>query len=252
MSPPAITEPLFYHPALASADEVVLPEAEARHVAAQRLRAGDAIALFDGRGNLARGRIESLDRKAVRVCVTQRSQASPPAPAIDLYSALPKGDRQAVLLDTATQLGMSRFVPVHWQRSVVEPGTRSRERWQRICVEACKQSRRLHVPEMGEVTPLARAVAAARADEARLLLAHVSPDARPVLTLDFSGGARYALFIGPEGGVTDSEAEHLRSHGAGIVRLGEAVLRVETAAAAMIALVRAACEPFPSARARPD
>lgn len=236
-----IPEPLFYHPQLEAEGDALLAHPEARHAAAQRLRPGDAAAVFDGRGRVARGRIASITRDAVRISIAQRQQSSPPLPLVDLYCAVPKGDRQAVLLDMATQLGMTRFVPVTWARSVAAPGPRAGERWRRICIEACKQSRRLHVPEIRELTPLAEAAAAARADDARLLLAHLASDARPVLALGPAHAARYALFVGPEGGVSDAEAELLRGHGAETVRLADAVLRIETAAAALIALVRAAC-----------
>lgn len=235
-------EPLFYHPALGER-EAVLADAEARHVAAQRLRPGDAIALFDGRGGFARGRIAAVSRHAVHVHVLERGEAVETRPAFDVYSAVPKGDRQAVLLDMATQLGMHRFVPVAWTRGVVEPGARARERWRRICIEACKQSRRLHVPDIRAPIPLADAVAHARREGARLLLAHVSPEARPALgipELRAPDAERYALFVGPEGGVTPEEVALLRAHGAGVIALSDAVLRVETAVAAVLALARGA------------
>lgn len=235
-------EPLFYQRELDQEGEVVLTGAEARHVAVQRLRTGDAVAVFDGRGRVARGRIASLTRDAVRINVEQRSAAPSPVPAIHLYCAVPKGDRQSVMLDMATQLGVSRFVPVAWSRSVVEPGSRAAERWQRICIEACKQSRRLHVPEIRALTPLSDAMTAARRDRARLLLAHLAPDARPVHALALAPAAPHALFVGPEGGVTDEEAEQLRAGGAELVRLSDAVLRIETATVALLALVRGALQ----------
>lgn len=235
-------EPLFYQRELDPEGEVVLTGGEARHVAVQRLRPGDAVAVFDGRGRVARGRIASLTRDAVRISVERHSAAPSPAPAIHLYCAVPKGDRQAVMLDMATQLGVSRFVPVAWRRSVVEPGPRAQERWQRVCIEACKQSRRLHVPEIRALTPLPDAIATARADRARLLLAHLAPDARPVHALALAHAAPHALFVGPEGGVTDEEAQQLRAGGADLVQLGDGVLRVETAAVALLALVRGALQ----------
>ncbi|HEY8554734.1 MAG TPA: RsmE family RNA methyltransferase [Burkholderiales bacterium] len=230
-----IPEPLFYHSAAAAEGDLVLVGPEAHHVSVQRLRRGDAIALFDGRGTLARGRIAALGRTEVRVEIARREHAPPPAPRIDLYSAIPKGDRQAVLLEMATQLGISRFVPVRWQRSVVEAGERARERWLRVCIEACKQSRRAYVPELSPPVGLEEAIAGARAEGARLVLAHPSEDAVPLGSLDVERTARYALFIGPEGGLVDDEVKRLRDCGAAIVRLSDAILRIEAAAVALIA-----------------
>lgn len=235
-----IPEPLFYHPQLDVEGDALLTGAEARHAAAQRLRPGDAAAVFDGHGRVARGRVASIARDTVRIDVAQRLELDPPRPEVHLYSAVPKGDRQAVLLDMATQLGVNRFVPLAWARSVVEPGARAHERWRRICVEACKQSRRVHVPEIGPVTALEQALAQARTSSARLLFAHPAADARPVLALDHPCAARYALFVGPEGGATDAEVEQLRAAGTTVVSLGDSILRVETAAVALLALVRAA------------
>ncbi|HEX7043097.1 MAG TPA: RsmE family RNA methyltransferase [Burkholderiales bacterium] len=235
-------EPLFYHPAAAADGDVVLAGPQAHHVSVQRLRPGDAIALFDGRGTIARGHIAALGRAEVRVEIARRERAPPPAPRIDLYSAIPKGDRQAVLLDMATQLGVARFVPVRWQRSVVEAGDRAPERWFRICIEACKQSRRAYVPELSPPVGLEEAIAGARADGARLVLAHPGGDAAPLGTLDVERTGRYALFVGPEGGLIESEVERLRAHGATLVRLGDSILRIETAGVALIASLRALSE----------
>lgn len=232
-----IAEPLFYHAELASA-EVVLTGDEARHVAAQRLRAGDAIAVFDGRGCVARGSVQAVGRDRVHVKIEHRYREPAPLPRLELYSAVPKGDRMAVLLDMATQLGMARFTPVRWQRSVTEPGARAQERWSRICIEACKQSRRVHVPDIAAAVPVADAAERA-CSSCPLLVAHPSHGAVPITRVDLAGAQRIALFVGPEGGLTDQEVELLRERGAAFVGLGDAVLRVETAAVALIALAGA-------------
>lgn len=235
-----IDEPLFYCPTLADTDDIVLTGDEARHVAVQRLRVGDAIALFNGRGELARGAVRAFTRQHVQVHIAQRHREPPPRPRVDLYTAVPKGERFAVLLDMATQLGVSRVVPLRWQRSVAERGARANERWQRICVEACKQSRRVHAPEVAAAVPLEEAARQAGAAGARLLVAHLHNDARPLLTLDVAAADHLALFVGPEGGLTDPEAELLRETGAQFVRLGNDVLRIETAAVVFVAMMRAA------------
>ncbi|MFB3088665.1 MAG: 16S rRNA (uracil(1498)-N(3))-methyltransferase [Acidiferrobacterales bacterium] len=64
-----------------------------------------------------------------------------PQPRIELACALPKGGRQSILLEMATQLGINVFWPLQCERSSVKPGATASRRWQRICVEACKQSR---------------------------------------------------------------------------------------------------------------
>jgi 16S rRNA (uracil1498-N3)-methyltransferase len=237
MTRAVMTEPLFYCATLDAAGDLALTGDEARHVKAQRLKAGDRLALFDGHGLVADGEVQSLGRDEVRIAVGQRRRTPPPTARIELYCAVPKGDRVAVLLDMATQLGMSRFTPIRWDRSVAEPGARAAERWRRICLEACKQSRRLHVPEIAAATTPAEAAARARGAGARTLLAHPNGGAIPAGALDAED---LALFVGPEGGLTDVELRTLRDAGAHRIRLGNAILRIETAAVALVAAVNSA------------
>ena len=181
--------------------------------------------------------VQSIGRREIRIVIAQRRHQPPPAPHIELYCAVPKGDRIATLLDMATQLGMSRYTPIHWAHGVVEPGARAKERWQRICLEACKQSRRLHVPEIGATVALASAVTEARASGAALLLAHPDSDRTPASLPAITSAQRIALFVGPEGGLTEGELTTLRDAGAEFLNLGDAILRIETAAIALIAAV---------------
>lgn len=229
----------FFCPDLAARESLqVLPPEEADHaLGVRRLGVGDAVTLFDGRGRLARGAIREADRRrrhlAVHVGGVQRQD---PPPRRLLAAALPKGDRQAVMLDMATQLGMTIFQPLICERSVVKPQAGAARRWRRVCLEACKQSRRAWLPEIR--APLSLAEALARAEDWDKWLAHpgggVPPAAGP-------GGGAVMLCIGPEGGFTDAEVETARRAGARPVSLGGAVLRVETAAVA--ALVCAAGGP---------
>jgi 16S rRNA (uracil1498-N3)-methyltransferase len=235
MTEPVVREPLFYCADLGNDNSIRLSGDEAHHVAVQRLRRDDAIALFDGCGRVARGTVALIGRHEVRVAVQERRQALAPVPRLDLYCAVPKGDRITVLLDMATQLGMARFTPVSWQRSVTEPRPPAIERWRRVCLEACKQSKRLYLPEICDVTTLPDAALHANASGAQLVLAHPSATDEPMLALG-RRGTRFALFVGPEGGVTEEEAQQLQTLGAGTVRLGAGILRIETAAIAMLAL----------------
>lgn len=238
MSEHRVTEPLFYYGAIEGAGELLLTGEEAHHVTVQRRRVGDAIALFDGRGHVACGTITAIERNRVRVHITERWREPSPTPALDLYCALPKGDRVAVLLDMGTQLGMSRFTPIAWQRSVNAPGERATERWRRICVEACKQSRRLHLPEIGPASAVDVAIRQAKATGARILLAHPGAEAGPWSAIAGGGAARIGLFVGPEGGLTDEEVAMFRKEDAAFVHLGPAILRIETAAIALLAVIR--------------
>ncbi|MBI3898001.1 MAG: 16S rRNA (uracil(1498)-N(3))-methyltransferase [Gammaproteobacteria bacterium] len=232
-----LTEPLFYNATLTNAGDITLTDDEAHHVTVQRLRVGDAIALFDGRGLVVRGVIAAINRHEVRISAREYHRETLSVPSVELCSAVPKGDRLTTLLDMATQLGMAHFTPVRWQRSVTDPKPDSRARWQRLCLEACKQSRRLFVPAIDTTIDLTAAAKRAQETGALLVVAHPTTEAMPLHQLDIGGAERVSLFIGPEGGVTESEVKILQAHGARFVHLGPAILRIETAATAMLAWI---------------
>jgi 16S rRNA (uracil1498-N3)-methyltransferase len=229
-----MSEPLFYAETLGPAGATVtLAGDEARHAAgARRLRAGDALWLFDGRGALARATLLAAAKRdgTLTLRIEERRDAPPPPRRLHLACAPPKGDRQAVLLDMATQLGMTDFTPLACARAVAAPGANAAARWRRVCLEACKQSRRLHLPAIhAEATPAAVAAAGGW-----VLIAH--PSGAPLAHLRPPESAdKVTLLIGPEGGFTDDEVAAATAAGARAVSLGEAILRIETAAVALLA-----------------
>ncbi len=230
-------DPLFFCSTLVDGDDVILEDEEAKHIKAQRLQPGDRLALFDGNGRVARGAIRSISRRDVRIAITQRVEEPPLTPHVELCCAVPKGDRMATLLDMVTQLGMSRLTPIRWSRGVVEPGARTAERWRRICIEACKQSRRAHLPQIGTPELLTQAATRVVRENAVVILAHPAPDLSRRLLSISAPVDRVALFVGPEGGLTDDELTELRKTGAELLDLGPGILRIETAAIAGIASI---------------
>ena len=114
---------------------------------------------------------------------------------------------------------------------MVKPGAHSAERWRRICLEACKQSRRFYLPEIE--APASPRELARRVPPGSLWVAHPAVDAvaafigPPTNTL--------TLLIGPEGGFTPQELEAVMAAGGRPFSLGPAILRIETAAVAALA-----------------
>jgi 16S rRNA (uracil1498-N3)-methyltransferase len=238
-----MTEPLFFADPLPEAGATLtLAGDEARHAAgSRRLKPGDNLWLFDGRGGLARAELLGPGGRghALQLRVQARRAEPPPQPPLHLCCALPKGDRQQILLDMATQLGMTAFTPLVCARSVARPGAASRARWQRICLQACKQSRRPWLPVIhAPATPQALAQAAAAKHD--VWIAHPGARTSPAAALAMRGDPARGLtiLIGPEGGFTPEEVEAAVAAGALAVALGAAVLRIETAAIALLALLQ--------------
>lgn len=229
-------------PALGEATE--LDADEARHASgARRLCAGDAITLFDGRGGLAHATLDDASSRKTIVARVHGVESVPqPRPALRLGVALPKGDRQSTLVSMTTQLGVQAIVPIHCARSVARPGRNAEERWQRVAIAACKQSRNPWLPEYG--TELRAAAFAERsAREGPCIVLHPSDAARPLAEVAREVAAQrvggLAVMIGPEGGFADDEIDACARSGALAASLGSTILRTETAAVAALAIVRA-------------
>ncbi|MGE5241396.1 MAG: RsmE family RNA methyltransferase [Bacteroidota bacterium] len=239
-----MTDPLFFAERLPEAGAIMtLAGEEARHAAAsRRLQPGDTLWLFDGRGGTARATLQRVGARGreLELRVQDRRTEPAPLPPIHLACAVPKGDRQQVLLDMATQLGMTEFTPLACERSVVKPGAGNRERWRRICLEACKQSRRAYLPVIHEPASPREVAIQAVAKGLGLWIAHPGVCAIPVSALaasrDQTRGA--AILIGPEGGFTQEEVDAVSAAGGKALALGQAVLRIETAAVALLAMLR--------------
>ena len=235
-------------PALETGRRLVLSPAEAHHaVHVLRLRAGDPVEVFDGRGGSAEARLAEVARGAVTVVVeTVRAPLVAPAPALRLAFAVPKGKRLDWLLEKATELGAARLAPVRFARSVAGGEALSptaRRRWEARCMAAAKQSGRAHLPVIEPVAPLADALPPEGAGAAGVF-GDTGAAARPVtgalagLPSPSAFGAVH-MYVGPEGGLTAAERRRLAGAGLVGVRLGATVLRTETAAVALLAVVSA-------------
>lgn len=217
-------------------DTAELAEREGRHAcASRRLRCGDSLSVFDGRGSVGRAVVESVAARGQRVVLrlTERTAAAAPLAVIHLASAVPKGDRQSILLDMATQLGMTDYTPLECARSTMRASAALTIRWQRIVLEACKQSRRAYLPNIhAPADPVAVAAqATARAHDVWV----ADPDGEPpAATLSGQSLRSMTLLVGPEGGFTEAERSALVGAGARLAALSCGILRVETAAVMLV------------------
>lgn len=233
-------EPARGGPAFAPGRRLVLPPAEAHHAAhVLRLRPGDAIELFDGAGGTAAARLVEIRHGAVTALVEEvRAPLARPAPILHLAFAVPKGSRLDWLLEKATELGAASLVPVRFERSVAGGDALSatqRRRWTGCCIAAAKQAGLDFLPAIGRPMTLEAYAAAPRTGLG--LFGDLSDDARPLwaaVTGQASGPPIYNVAVGPEGGLAPAEGQVLRRAGFRPVRLGHTVLRVETAAVALL------------------
>jgi 16S rRNA (uracil1498-N3)-methyltransferase len=141
------------------------------------------------------------------------------------------------MVEKLSELGVEVFLPLISARSVVVPAGRNKaERWNRLAIESAKQSRRAGVMRIEPITALSAALASASPG----IVFSTGTDAPPLReVVNRVATDRLTVFIGPEGGWTDEEAELFRAAALTPASLGRTILRVETAALAAAAVVQA-------------
>lgn len=232
---------VFVEAPLASGARVRLAGSAAGHVMrVLRLRAGDAVTLFNGTGSEFAGRLEAARAGEVTVLVgEEREIRRESALPLTLAQGISRGERMDLVVQKATELGASRLVPVFTERSVVrldaQQSARKLAHWRAIAIAACEQSGRNQPPELAAALTLHEFLDGDLGDATKLLLSPSSrlriPDVpKPVRSV--------TVLIGPEGGLTDEEQEAAVAAGFIGVRLGPRVLRTETAALAALALLQ--------------
>lgn len=222
---------------LADAGPLALDEAAAHHARVRRLEIGDDVRVTNGRGTLASGRISRLSKNALEIDIADRTQS---APLDRLLLLVPVADRERMLwlAEKATELGVSAWQPVVYERSrSVSPrgeGPAFAEKVRARMRSALEQSGGAWLPEvLDEVDVSVAALAAAAGTRFLLDAAGV-----PMLSLRFANDL--AIAVGPEGGITDDERTTFLEAGWVPVSLGATTLRFETAGLAAAAIARAA------------
>jgi 16S rRNA (uracil1498-N3)-methyltransferase len=217
---------------------VVLDGEPHRHLAkVLRVEPGQVVLVFDGGGTEIEARVLAVGARTIELELGERRAVALAPVTITLLQGVPKGDRMDLIVQKATELGVSRIVPVLAQRAVARPSASRARRWQTIAQEAARQSGRADVPEVTPPIALPEAVAEVR--EGTRLVLWEEEHGRPLRSA-LQGDARIALLVGPEGGLSVEEVVEARTHGFLPVGLGPRILRVETAAIVAVALVQAA------------
>lgn len=223
---------------LAGPGEYDLGREESHHAATVlRLRQDDAVIVFDGRGGHAEGVVVQAGKGGVRVRVDEVRRDERRPPHLTIATALPKGKRWQVLVEKCTELGVDRIIPLISERSVVK-GEGDADKWRRWVVEAAKQSRRTWMPEVLEPLRLMDIPALAKSEDAVLLVADRDGEPPTHYRPQLEKAGRIVTMVGPEGGFSDEELVYCRNHGALGIVLSPFVLRIETAAAAVCAMIR--------------
>jgi 16S rRNA (uracil1498-N3)-methyltransferase len=239
--------PRFHCPfPLSPGAQVDLPDMAAYHaLKVLRMKAGDSMILFDGRGGEWRAELLSAkvsSGETARVALREFNDRDVESPIyVTLVQALPSGDKMDWVVEKSVELGVAAIQPVASKRSVIrlsaERMAKRVAHWNAIASAACEQCGRNHVPLVAPVLDLPQYLAKAMAQNARRLL--LAPEGRTALQALDKPTEPVVIMVGPEGGWEEGELQAAQAAGFQTLRLGPRVLRTETAGAAVLAAMQA-------------
>lgn len=205
-----------------------------------RLRAGQAIEVFDGAGRRFEARVERLSQRDARVLVgAALTPAAESNLRVTLAQCLSSAEKMDWTIEKAVELGVHRIVPISSARSIVrldaERAARRLEHWRRLIVAACAQCGRDTLAEVAMPQPLATWLDARDRAHAAIVLA---PGAATGLGSIAIEQREVDLLVGPEGGFAEEELATAARAGFVAASLGPRVLRTETAGLAALAVLQ--------------
>ena len=203
-----------------------------------RLQPGDyAEVISEGKRYLSE--LEDVSPSAVILRALETLPSTEPGLSVTLFQGLPKGDKMDLIVQKAVELGAIRIVPVVFSRSIVhlseKDAVKKVERWQKIAREAGKQSGRCIIPKIERVTSFSEVAGLFSDCEQVVVPWEECTDGGPLSFVNrFPSLSSLGIVIGPEGGISSNEMDHLLSARCTAITLGKRILRTETAGLAAI------------------
>ena len=210
-----------------------------------RLKQGDRINIFDGYGCEFEASIKSFSTKTVLIEMGNLIPASDKEIKITLAQALPKAKKMNTIVKSAAELGADVIIPFVATRSVVniteEKISSKTSRWQKIAQEAARSSHSSHITEVAKISSFTEMLSSAAEDAPKLIFweEESQKTIKDILAgKEFAAAKDFFIVVGPEGGFSKDEIEKTKEAGFISVSLGRQILKVETAAAAIISIIQ--------------
>jgi len=208
-----------------------------------RLKAGDAILVFDGLGKEFEGTIIEEERSSVMVKIQHIfSSRGDSSLEVTLAQSLLKGEKMDYLIQKATELGVKEIIPFFSSRSVPllekSRGLKRHHRWEKIAIEASKQCGRVVVPKVESLQDYSDMLRSASPDSLRLILWEKGGIKLKEALERSREKTKIFFVIGPEGGFSQDEVDQAKRAGFVAVTLGRRVLRAETASLSFLSILQ--------------
>lgn len=227
---------------------ISLTDREAHHASqVLRLQPGEVVTVLNGVGNEIACQVAAVAKKKVDLSVTAKQFVAPLPFSLTLIQAIPKGKMFEWIIEKATELGVTRIVPLLTERVVIhlddDAATDKQEKWQQVAVEAIKQCGQPWLPQVEKPISLKNFLSRHEQPELSLVGSlqagsrHPAEFFRKFREQEKRFPKTVSVFVGPEGDFTVKEIEQIQSSGASPITLGRLVLRCETAAIYCLSIV---------------
>ena len=222
--------------------EVLIKRSPLEALRFQGGRVGSLITLTDSEGNDFRGRVTRLSREEASILIFDAfSSTTESSVEIILLQALPEKERMELIIQKATELGVSAIIPLKSERSISleerEAKQKKAHRWQEIAVKAVQQSRRAKVPRVEDYRSFGETLRFCVEDGLKILLYEQRGENLKNLLRQCQPEKTYAM-VGPEGGFTEEEVTQAKHQGFIPIKLGQRILRTETAAITLVGILQ--------------
>lgn len=209
-----------------------------------RMAKGEKLLIGNGEDKDYLSEIVSICPEAIILNILEELEESRELPGrIYLFQGLPKSDKMELIIQKAVELGVYEIIPVSTKRSIVKWDQKKeegkRKRWQTICENAAKQSKRMMIPKVKEIMSFEEALAYAGEFEHKLIPYEEETEMKRTNQEIQKIGqkASIGIFIGPEGGFDIKEVEMAIENGIVPITLGKRILRTETAGLAVLSII---------------
>ncbi len=232
---------IYLTTSLASDSEITIEGSAANHIGrVLRLKSGDKITLFNGKGGEYSAVLTSIERQIIHAQVGKFNPRESESPLqITLAQGISRGERMDYTLQKSVELGVNRIIPLTTERCGVKldekRAAKRQQHWQGIIISACEQCGRNRIPEILPITSLACWLGENHTETQPFVLHHsakhslrqLAPPCGPI-----------SLLIGPEGGLSENELENASQGGFQGIQFGPRILRTETASIAALAALQ--------------
>ena len=234
-------ESYFTEPKNVFENDLVIEGKEAHHlIRVMRKKIGDTIWVVDGQGGAYEVEITDKEKKIHGKILNKRRRIGEPVSFLTLAQGVLKGEKFELLIQKATEIGVSRIIPVLSEKTIVNPGKNKKTRWMNIAKSAMKQCGRSIIPEITQPLPLSKVLS--QGLDCRLrFIAYAHKESKPLQhyfnSANNVSNKKALIVVGPEGGFTEKEVNLAYEQGFEKISLGPRRLRAETAGIVFTSLI---------------